>query len=342
MKHEIDLAKYEVRTDLISEVITDNQNKQGYKRKVTKDGDITIENIVIDEVGEQVIHKKKGNYETIYFDDITDKTNYEHLLQVMIPLLKEFYKKENISDQATCLIIGLGNKMATPDALGPLVSDKVIVTRHLFSLGISVDKAYRNVATMAPGVMGSTGIETKDIILGLIESVKPDFLIMIDSLAASSIERINKTIQLTDTGIHPGSGIGNNRLELSKETLGVPVLAIGVPTVVDAVTIVSNTIDYILRHVSYEKSNLNKHSFKFISPNLKNASNHETNLTEQEKSEVLGMVGTLNPDEAKQLIAEVLMPLGYNLIVTPKEIDFVIKKLSDLIAESLNKSLHAI
>ena len=188
--------------------------------------------------------------------------------------------------------------------------------------------------------MGTTGIETKEIIEGVIEKTKPDFLIVIDALAASSLERINKTIQITDTGIHPGSGLLNNRFEISKETLGIPVIAIGIPTVVDATTIVSNTINYIFRHFSYEKENINNSKLKLVPPSSRDYKSHNKTLERHEREEVMGLIGNLSEDEIKTLITEVLTPLGYNLLVTPKEIDFVTQKLSLLLSKALNKSLE--
>ena len=149
----------------------------------------------------------------------------------------------------------------TPDALGPIVVENVLVTRHLFQLQPeSVEEGFRPVSAIRPGVMGITGIETSDVIYGIIEKTNPDFVIAIDALAARSIERVNSTIQISDTGIHPGSGVGNKRKELSKATLGIPVIAIGVPTVVDAVSITSDTIDFILKHFGREMKEGNKPS----------------------------------------------------------------------------------
>ena len=137
--------------------------------------------------------------------------------------------------------------------LVPMVCEHLVITRHLFQLeGYHVEDGYREVSALSPGVMGLTGIETSDIIFGVVEKSKPDFVIAIDSLASRSIERVNATIQISDTGIHPGSGVGNKRKEISKDTLGVPVISIGVPTVVDAVTITSDTIDFLLKHFGRE------------------------------------------------------------------------------------------
>ena len=161
---------------------------------------------------------------------------------------------------------------------------------------ITTDNKYRVISSLVPGVMGTTGIETKEIIEGVIEKTKPDFLIVIDALAASSLERINKTIQITDTGIHPGSGLLNNRFEISKETLGIPVIAIGIPTVVDATTIVSNTINYIFRHFSYEKENINNSKLKLVPPSSRDYKSHDKTLERHEREEVMGLIGNLSED----------------------------------------------
>src|SRR5690606_23470073 len=147
--------------------------------------------------------------------------------------------------------------------------ENLIITRHLFQLEPEyVEDGYRAVSSLTPGVMGLTGIETSDIIFGVSEKSKPDFIIAIDALASRSIERVNATIQISDTGIHPGSGVGNKRKELSKETLGVDVFSIGVPTVVDAVSIVSDSIDYILKHFGRELKEGNRPSRALAPANL--------------------------------------------------------------------------
>ncbi len=341
MKHEIDLSKYQVHTDLISETINTISENTGYVKEEEQIEDVTIETITVDKHGEELIQKKSGVYKTLYFEDVTDEKNYKVVQTAFQKALQQVLQLEKISKRASCLVVGLGNHNATPDALGPLAGEQVLVTRHLFQLGLEVDEKYRSVAVFIPGVMGTTGMETKDMILGIFNEIKPDFIIALDALAASHLERLNKTIQITNTGIHPGSGIGNHRSELSKDTLGVPVIAIGVPTVVDAVTIVSNTIDYLFEHISYEKENANQASLKFVSPMHRDYEEQEDNLTLQEKETVMGLVGKLSDEQIRQLIAEVLMPLGYNLIVTPKDVNFVIEKLSKLLATGINKSLHA-
>ncbi len=335
--HEIDLSKYRLRTDLIVEHLN---NFKGYNKEEEQYKDIKIETINLDKNNAKFISKKEGIYKTIYFEDVTDEDNFNNLLYSTIMALKDLFKKINIKDNNSCLIVGLGNRKATPDALGPLTVDSIKITRQIVELGLPLDNKYRVISSIVPGVMGTTGIETKEIIEGVIEKTKPDFLIVIDALAASSLERINKTIQITDTGIHPGSGLLNNRFEISKETLGIPVIAIGIPTVVDATTIVSNTINYIFRHFSYEKENINNNKLKLVPSNSRDYKNHDKTLNKEEREEVMGLIGNLTEDEIKTLITEVLTPLGYNLLVTPKEIDFVIEKLSLLLSKALNKSLE--
>ena len=333
----IDLSKYRIRTDLIVEHLN---NFGEYKKTEELYKDIRIETINVDSDMSNTISKKEGIYKTIYFEDVTDEVNFNNLLNATIKALKDLFNSINIKDNASVLIVGLGNRKATPDALGPLTIDSIKITRQIVELGLPLDSKYRVISSIVPGVMGTTGIETKEIIEGVIEKTKPDFLIVIDALAASSLERINKTIQLTDTGIHPGSGLLNNRYEISKETLGIPVIAIGIPTVVDATTIVSNTINYIFRHFSYEKENINNNKLKLVPPTSRNYKDHKNTLNKEEKEEVMGLIGNLEEDEIKSLITEVLTPLGYNLLVTPKEVDFVIERLSSLLSKALNKSLE--
>ena len=160
--------------------------------------------------------------------------------------------------------------------------------------------------------------------------IKPDYLIVIDSLASKSIERLNKTIQITDTGIHPGSGIGNKRKEISYDTIGIPVIAIGVPTVVDAAVIVSDTINFIYKNYEFNKNYSNNPKSKLTFNNV-NYLNNDIVENKKEKEKLLGLVGTLNEEELEMFIYEVLNPIGYNYMVTPKEIDFVIQKLSNVI-----------
>ena len=236
MKHEVDLKKFEIRTDLTIEILENNKNIDGVISKVEKIDELTVTDFFIDTLGSEKLNKKVGNYITIEFDDITDETNRKKVEEVFVYKLKELLKKKKIKFSDSCFVIGLGNEKSTPDSLGPLATNKVIVTNHLFELG-ELSKDYRRVWSLSPGVMGTTGMETSDVINSVTKTIKPSFIIVIDALASQSLERVNRTIQMTDTGIAPGGGIGNNRKEISEDIFGIPVIAIGVPTTVDAVTI---------------------------------------------------------------------------------------------------------
>ena len=279
-----------------------------------------------------------NNYITISFEDITDSDNFDKVNMEVINNIKKILELNNIKEDYSCLVIGLGNILSTPDSLGDKTLNNVMVTGHLFEIG-KVSDGIRKVSCFAPGVMGNTGIESSKIIISLIKEIKPDFVIAIDALAARSIDRVNKTIQITDTGIHPGSGIGNNRIEISYKTMHIPVIAIGVPTVVMSSTIVYDTIDYLYKHISYIKENDSINKLSYRKSNYKNKIKNKL-LDDNDKANLLGLFGSLNKEEQRSLIDEVLNNTELNLIVTPTEIDFLINKLSKLIAYSINKSLH--
>jgi len=321
--HEIDLKNYNVRTDLALDLLPTSESKM--------DDNVIITDIVVDDAISKKINKKKGRYITIEFKDITDYNNKEKVKKIFSKILKKLIKKNNI------LVIGLGNDKVTPDSLGTEVINHIIVTNHLYEIN-ALENGFKRVSAIKPGVMGETGIETVSIIKGVINEIKPEMLIVIDSLASSSLERLNKTIQITDTGINPGSGVGNNRKEISFDTIGIPVLAIGVPTVVDAPIIVSDTINYMIKKFSYKKNNIDNPLDKLIVN--KNYLQNDIEISLEDKKQLLGLVGNLNDEEIKKLIYEVLNPIGYNLMVTPKEIDYLIKNLSDIIGNGINRALH--
>ncbi|GIN38564.1 MULTISPECIES: GPR endopeptidase [Heyndrickxia] len=357
-RDEIDLSLYSVRTDLaleakdmaVEERLKSQEKETEIEGVMIKDrqvGDIKISTVQITKQGEQAIGKKAGNYLTIEVQGIRqqDSDLQKEVEEVFANEFSQFLQASKIPKDASCLIVGLGNWNVTPDALGPLVCENVIVTRHLFNLQPeNVEEGYRSVSALAPGVMGLTGIETSDIIFGVAEKSKPDFIIAIDALASRSIERVNSTIQISDTGIHPGSGVGNKRKELSKETLGVPVIAIGVPTVVDAVSITSDAIDYLLKHFGREMREGNRPSRSLAPSGMtfgeKRELTEEDLPGEQHRKMFMGMIGTLDDDEKRTLIHEVLAPLGHNLMVTPKEVDVFIEDMANLIANGLNSALH--
>lgn len=347
MTESLDMHDFEVRTDLAIESgerksMVDSGVMLG--EKVEKG--IKITRMRIKEDNAPQFHKKPGDYLTFEAKELrgSDTEVEKNAEQVFARYFARFLTDLNIKPEASCLIVGLGNWKVTPDALGPSVVDNVLVTKHLFDLQMQNVKAgYRPVSAITPGVMGVTGIETSDIILGVIEKTKPDFLIAIDALAARSIERVNTTIQVADSGIHPGSGIGNNRKELSYNTLGIPVIAVGVPTVVDAVTITSDVLDLMLKHLNREMSE--KAPSQSLVPSWmpfgEKVDYQKLKMPSKEKSAAfLGLIGTLSSEEKAQLIQEALGAAGTQLMVTPKEVDFFIEKMGNVIAEGLNAALH--
>ncbi len=330
--HEVDLDKYDLRTDLIIEQNIDNIKNNSYD-----ENGVHVDDIILKKNNN--LNKKQGKYVTISYSDITDSNNFKNVLEI---LEKEFYKVLKyckIKKDDSCLIIGLGNRKIISDSLGSKTIDEVIVTRHLYKMG-DVDKNYRNVSILEPNVIGVTGIDSYEIIENVIKEIKPDFIICIDSLCAMNIERLNKTIQITSSGITPGSGIGNTKKELSKDTLKIPTIAVGIPSVVNTSVIVSDTINYILKKIGYLKNNINNNKDKLKPVNKINYLKELNDLSSIEKKEVLGYIGLLDNDSLKKLIWEVLSPINADMIVTTKDIDFIMEKNAKLIGTALNNILH--
>lgn len=335
---QIDLSKYKIRTDLVIDEVENSkcEKKESYNS-------CTVSTIKIDEETSSKISKKEGEYITLYFDDITDNTNFNNVLDVLTKYLKKVLKDTKITEDLSCLIIGLGNEKSTPDSLGVITTKKCIVTKHIYDITGTLEEGYRVTSILTPGVMGTTGIETSDLIAAVLKVTKPDFIITMDALASDSVDRLLKTIQITNTGINPGSGIGNNRKEISSSIYNIPVISIGVPTVVDATTIVSDTFKFLKKHFSYTIKNKDNLKDRLIpTRNINYLKNNKYNLSKQETNYFLGAFGNLSTFEKKLLIKDVLTPIGYDLIVTPKEIDFVLEKITDLISRAINNSLHNI
>lgn len=345
---------YQVRTDLAIEAkdmyvereTTKTHDIAGVYSKEKKVDNIKVAYVDIDSQGAEALGKKAGSYITIYADGVKkqDTLKQEQAAKILAKELEQLLIKNNVSSDSVGLIVGLGNWNVTPDALGPMTAEQILVTSHLFKMKHeTVAEGYRAVASVTPGVMGVTGIETSDIIYGIIEKFQPDFVIAVDALASRSIERVNETIQLSDAGIHPGSGVGNKRKELSEETLGIPVIAIGVPTVVDAVTITSDTIDLLLKHFGREWNEKDQPSKSLTPARMVFGSKklNEGDLPDKEKRQAfLGMIGNLSEEEKRVLIGEVLTPIGHNLMVTPKEVDGFMIDMANVIAKGINAALH--
>lgn len=303
-------------------------------------GKVKITKTIIGSLDSEHMCKKPGTYYTIdlsntNFHDF--KSSQEIELSIM-ETLKQLLVEESLVDKK-CLVVGLGNINVTPDSLGPYVLDNIVITRHLFELD-TVNVGYSVVSGISPGVMGSTGIETFDIISSVAKEIQADFIIAVDALAAASLSRVNKTIQITNTGISPGSGVGNKRKELSIDTLGIPVIAIGIPTVVDAATITSDTIEYILKYLNHkatkEESPASKLSIEPLDLNYEEVEDAPNKL----KKHLMGQIGLLDDRQIKTLIEDVLTPNGFNMMVTPKEIDADIEDLAKIIAMGIDITLH--
>jgi len=273
----------------------------GVDAKVTKNEGITTTRIkILNENGERALSKPKGTYVTIEAPDIKYSTEvYEKACML---LAEEIRGMADIGTKTKTLVVGLGNKKITPDALGPDVISKLMVTNHMKEhMREFFTDDITSVCAIAPGVLGTTGMETAQIIKGVIEQIHPDLVICVDALASRSLDRISTTIQLADTGINPGAGVDNSRAKLDEQSLGVKVIAIGVPTVVDAATIASDAIDMAFDDVKEE----------------------------------------IPSDEKKNtLIKEALSKNIKRLMVTPKDIDTVIEKASKTVANGINMALH--
>ncbi len=312
------LEKYSIRTDLALEqkerFESDNVEVQGVV--LTEDYDeeteVKVTTVKIEtENGARTMGKPVGTYITLEAPNmaVPDEDYHAEISRKLKGFLEGFVKADK--EEFSVLVVGLGNRKVTPDALGPYVADNLNITRHVvkeygkYAMG---EEAVHLVSAIVPGVMGQTGMETVEIIRGVVKETKPDMLIAIDALAARNSKRLNRTIQIADTGIHPGSGVGNHRNAITKETVGVPVIAIGVPTVVDAATIVNDTMENLLAAL--------------------------------ESSETLKGVSVVmqgyNAAEKYELVKELISPHLNGMFMTPKDIDETIKRISYTISEALN------
>lgn len=310
-------SAYSPRTDLAMEA---HQMAMGSTGRVTGVDEHVeeLEGIHISRVhvknskGEKAIGKRVGNYITLEAPGLRrrDPDLQERMAEAFA---NEFKRIIQIQENAKILVVGLGNNQVTPDALGPKVVAKLFITRHLFTYFPDLlGEGYRTVCAVSPGVLGVTGLETSEVVKGIVDHVQPDVVIAIDALASRSLNRVNSTIQITDTGIQPGAGVGNQRKALDHDNLGCKVYAVGVPTVVDAATIANDSIDLLLNQL------------KDSVPG-----NGASQIFDQ-----------FNAQEKWQLIKEVLEPLGNNLMVTPKEIDEFVDDVAEVVAIGLNLALH--
>ncbi len=306
----------QIRTDLaieihemLTEAATELSGVTVHKEEKQK---ALISRVKIDSLRAQAqMGRPIGNYITIEFPNvnIAEGEEYEALCHVVADELSSLL---SLKEKSNVLVVGLGNWNITPDALGPTVVSKLMVTRHLLQyIPDQIDEGIRPVCAISPGVLGITGMETGEVIRGVTDKIRPDAVIVIDALAARSMNRISTTIQLCDTGISPGAGVGNNRKALDKSSLGVPVIAIGVPTVIDAATITADTLQMAA----------------------------ETEKT-KENSKLYEALADIDRDEQYSILKQALPENLNGFIVTPKDVDLLIDRVAKVVANGINLSLH--
>ena len=302
------MSSFKVRTDLALEVRENMEENARECRGVSveeeykEESELKITKVVIETMnGAKAMGKPVGTYVTLEAPAmiLPDEDYHEEISGELARQLKQIIP--GLEGELSVMVVGLGNRDVTADALGPNVVDNLTITRHMmkeYGKAAFDKKKVHMVSGLVPGVMAKTGMESQEIIKGVVEKTKPDVVIVVDALAARSTRRLNRTIQLTNTGIHPGSGVGNHRNAITEEALGVPVIAIGVPTVVDAATIVGDAFDKMMRQAGEEPLDI--------------------------QDELMAGLGEL-----------------YNMYVTGKDVDYEIKQISHIICDALNSALEA-
>lgn len=290
---------FNLRSDFVDELIEQEMENEYFNHQKREYKNIYTNHITIKKYSKK-IGKPIGDYISISFSNMQDKYEREHIEKLIEKNLHFLFEKYNLSEDAKVLVVGMGNKKITPDALGPMVIENLMITNHLFIYNnLSIKDGVRRVSALVPGVMGTTGLETSDIILGVCKQYKPDILICIDALATKSYTRINKAIQISDTGISPGSGVNNHRKRIDEKNLKVPVVTLGVATVVDTFSIFYEYLNLVNEKINFK-----------ITKNKINT------------------------------MEKILFENNAHLIVTPKEIDEDLNNLVVIISNSLNNALH--
>ena len=279
----------------------------GISEEIEQHGDIRISDIHVFELeAAKRLGKKPGHYITIDIPARVEQSNIDEISELTAQKISQLLPP--LEEGKCILLVGLGNNQATPDALGPQVIDQSYATRHIFALDDSQIRGTLNsLAILAPGVLGVTGIETAEMIRGVASHVKPQAIIVVDSLAAASISRVGTTIQITDSGISPGSGLGNNRPGIDEQTMGFPVIALGVPTVVNSQVIIYEALNNFLEHVDQQ-------GFKALP--------------------------VLDHSLLDQISNQVLQNFNGSLVVTPKDIDQLVADAAQIIAAAVAQAVH--
>ncbi len=312
-------SEFKVRTDLAVELEEDVKEEQGksegirMERESICDGRIHVTKVIIEnEQGERTMGKEKGTYITLESEELANTSEGYHreMSAALASYVSELLPPKK--GRLKILVVGLGNRDATPDSLGPRVVDNICVTRLITEeIGnVNMVEKCKNyeVSAIIPGVLAQTGMESTEIVKGVTGEIEPDVVIAIDSLAARNTKRLNTTIQISDAGINPGSGVGNHRKGLTYDTIHIPVIAIGIPTVVDAATIVNDTFENLLNIFKMTKGleSINK------------------------------VMSEFSPDEKYELVRELIEPSIASMYVTPKDVDATVKYISYTVSEGLN------
>lgn len=312
------MSGFKVRTDLALEMRESMEESAGECRGVSveedyrEESEIKITRVIIETMnGAKAMGKPMGSYITLEAPAMTqpDENYHQEISEELSRQLKEIIP--GIEEEISIMVVGLGNRDVTADALGPNVVDNLVITRHMVKEYGKVafnKKQIHMISGLIPGVMAKTGMESQEIIRGVVEKTKPDVVIVVDALAARSTRRLNRTIQISNTGIHPGSGVGNHRRAITKETIGTNVIAIGVPTVIDTPTIVYDTLENLLKALSVSQH------FRMVSETFRQ----------------------FNDNEKYQLIREIIAPEMSDMFVTPKDADETIKRIGYTISEAIN------
>ncbi|SDM83459.1 spore protease [Psychrobacillus sp. OK028] len=304
-------------------------NSEGITFEEKRAGAVLITSIEVNEEGEKKIGKKKGKYITL--TDLTvspdDEDSFKALQKTFIEKLREMHHDLNLSNESKILIIGLGNATITPDAIGP----KAIEYLQGSSLTENAERV--KVVMYAPGVTGQTGFETSDFVQAISNAYKPDLIIVLDALAARNSERLCKTIQLTNTGIHPGSGVGNQRKEISEEVYGVPVTAIGIPMVVDGPVLYADAMEQVIHYIASKIEEKGSPSSALaVTPMV---SSKKSNIDKSVLQPVFGEWVTWPTDEKRKLFEEVFVGKNPSLFVTPKETDAWVEQYAYILSNGI-------
>ncbi|MEK4486529.1 GPR endopeptidase [Psychrobacillus sp. FSL H8-0484] len=327
------------RTDLLdeSEEMVKHRTKdekdtlkesEGIIFEESREGPVLITSIEVNEEGEKKLGKKKGKYITL--TDLTvspdEEQSFQNLEKLFTRKLQEMHEHIKLTKSSKILIIGLGNATITPDAIGPKAIE------YLQGSSLTQNEQVK-VVMYAPGVTGQTGFETSDFIEAISKAFQPDLILVLDALAARNSERLCKTIQLTNTGIHPGSGVGNQRKEVSEEVYGVPVTAIGIPMVVDGPVLYADAMEHVIHYIASKVEEKGRPSSALaVTPMV---SSKKTSIDKTVLQPIFGEWVTWSTDEKRKLFEEVFVGKNPSLFVTPKETDAWVEQYAYLLSSGL-------